>query len=274
VRSAGKVVTMPPVRRSLATLGVLACACAGCGQAISRPSAVRQPTALKGSTIKNTPSETGTPTTPQIDVSTLHAHPQAIEPTAGAVAPSAPSTSPAQAAPAEPAVVNVGPPEPGLPQPVPLSQVKRELAASGLSSQGSGATLTPDGLAIPPANAPPIIKAMIQAGNTIARLPYRYGGGHASFQDTAYDCSGSLSYVFASVGLLSTPVDSTQLMSMGDPGPGQWVTIYANPGHTFMEIAGLRFDTVALAETGSRWSSRPPDEPDLASYAVRHPVGL
>jgi hypothetical protein len=162
----------------------------------------------------------------------------------------------------------------GLPQPVPLSQVKQELAASGLSGQASRATLTPTRLAIPPANAPPIIKAMIQAGNTIAHLPYRYGGGHASFRDTAYDCSGSLSYVFASVGLLNTTVDSSQLMRMGDPGPGRWVTIYANPGHTFMELAGLRFDTVALAETGSRWSNRPPNEPDLASFAVRHPPGF
>jgi cell wall-associated NlpC family hydrolase len=232
----------------------------------------RQPAALKSSRITNKPSETGTPTTPQIDVSTLHAHPQAIEPTPGAVAQSAQATG--QAAPSEPAVVSVGPPEPGLPQPVPLSQVKQELAASGLSGRGSRGTLTPDGLAIPPANAPPIIKAMIQAANMIAHLPYRYGGGHASFQDTAYDCSGSLSYVFASVGLLTTPVDSTQLMGMGDLGPGQWVTIYADPGHTFMEIAGLRFDTVALAETGSRWSNRPPDEPNLASFAVRHPPGL
>jgi hypothetical protein len=180
----------------------------------------------------------------------------------------------AQAAPSEPAVVSVGPPEPGLPQPVPLSQVKQELAASGLSSQGSRATLTPKGLAIPPANAPPIIKAMIEAGNTIAHLPYRYGGGHATFRDTAYDCSGSLSYVFASVGLLNTTVDSTQLMNMGDPGPGRWVTIYANQGHTFMELAGLRFDTVALAQTGSRWSNRPPNEPDLGSFAVRHPPGF
>jgi cell wall-associated NlpC family hydrolase len=230
---------------------------------------MRQPTALKASA--NSPSETGTPTTPQIDISSVHAHPQAIEPTPGAAAPAQPA---AQAAPAEPAVVSVGPPEPGLPQPIPLAQVKRELAASGLSSHGSRATLTPDGLAIPPANAPPIITAMIQAGNMIAHLPYRYGGGHASFQDTAYDCSGSLSYVFASVGLLNTTVDSTQLMGMGDPGPGQWVTIYADPGHTFMEIAGLRFDTVALAETGSRWSNRPPDEPGLASFAVRHPPGF
>jgi hypothetical protein len=143
-----------------------------------------------------------------------------------------------------------------------------------MGGQASRATLTSNGLAIPPAHAPPIIKAMILAGNTIARLPYRYGGGHASFRDTAYDCSGSLSYMFASVGLLHTTVVSTQLMSMGDPGPGRWVTIYANPGHTFMEIAGLRFDTVALAETGSRWSDRPPNEPDLASFSVRHPPGF
>jgi cell wall-associated NlpC family hydrolase len=240
----------------LATLGVLACACTACGQA------------TQGSSSGNRPSGRATSTTPQLDVSSLHAHPQAIEPTPGAVAQSA------QAGPAEPTVVSVGPPEPGLPQPVPLSQVKQELAASGVSSQGSRATLTPKGLAIPPANAPPIIKAMIQAGNMIAHLPYRYGGGHATFRDTAYDCSGSLSYVFASVGLLNTTVDSGQLMRMGDPGPGRWVTIYANPGHTFMELAGLRFDTVALAETGSRWSDRPPNEPDLATFAVRHPPGF
>lgn len=236
----------------MATLGVLAVACAGCGQA----------------TQASRSNRAGTHRPPQFNVSALHAHPQAIEPVAGAVAPTA------QAGPAQPAVVSVGPPTPGLAQPISLEQVKKELAASGLTSHGSRATLTPNGLAIPPANAPPIIKAMIQAGNTIAHLPYRYGGGHASFHDTAYDCSGSLSYVFASVGLLNTTVDSGQLMRMGAAGPGQWVTIYANPGHTFMEIAGLRFDTVALAQTGSRWSNRPPNEPDLASFAVRHPPGF
>jgi len=80
--------------------------------------------------------------------------------------------------------------------------------------------------------------------------------------------------VFASAGILNTTVTSGQLMGMGDPGPGKWVTIYANPGHTFMYVAGLRFDTVALAETGSRWSNRPADEPNLATFAVRHPPGL
>jgi hypothetical protein len=222
---------------------------------------------MQASTIKNRSSATPTSTT-QLDVPNLHAHPQAIEPTAGAVA------QPQPGAPTEPAVVSVGPPDPGLPQPVPLWKVKQELAASGVSSQGRRAKLTSDRLAIPPANAPPLVKAMIQAGNTIAHLPYKYGGGHASFKDTAYDCSGSLSYVFASVGLLNTTVNSGQLMKMGEAGPGQWVTIYADPGHTFMEIAGLRFDTVALAETGSRWSNRPPDESNLASFAVRHPPGF
>lgn len=162
-----------------------------------------------------------------------------------------------------------------MPQPVSLSEVRRELAQSGLNGQATKATLAPDGLAIPPVDAPPIVKAMIEAGNQIAHLPYRYGGGHDStFQDTAYDCSGSISYVLAAAGMLSAPVDSTELMSWGDPGAGNWVTIYANAGHTFMYIAGLRFDTVALAETGDRWSTTPPSESDASSYAVRHPSGL
>lgn len=162
-----------------------------------------------------------------------------------------------------------------LPQPVPLAVVRKQLRAEvGLAAQ-TKATLAPDGLAIPPADAPPVVQAMIEAANQIAHLPYRYGGGHdASFQDTAYDCSGSISYVLAAVGLLDAPVDSGELMHWGDAGPGQWVTIYANAGHTFMYIAGLRFDTVALAQTGDRWSQTAADEPDLGSFAVRHPPGL
>jgi hypothetical protein len=78
--------------------------------------------------------------------------------------------------------------------------------------------------------------------------------------------------VFIESGLLNTTVDSSELMSMGQPGRGKWVTIFANAGHTFMYVAGLRFDTVALAETGSRWSNRPADEG--GGFAVRHPPGL
>jgi hypothetical protein len=149
-----------------------------------------------------------------------------------------------------------------------------ELAASGISANPDRATLAPGGLAIAPINAPAAVQEVIAAGNEIARLPYRWGGGHLAYEDTAYDCSGSLSFVLAAAGLLDTTVTSGQLMSWGNPGPGKWITIFAAPGHTFAYIAGLRFDTVALAETGSRWSDRRADEPDLASFAVRHPRGL
>jgi hypothetical protein len=152
--------------------------------------------------------------------------------------------------------------------------IRQELAASGLSPNPRQATLTPDGLALAPIGAPASVQAVINAGNEIAHLPYRFGGGHGTFEDSAYDCSGSLSFVFAAAGLLRTTVTSGQLMTWGDPGPGKWITVFAAPGHTFMYVAGLRFDTVALAETGSRWSNRSANEPDLRSFVVRHPPGL
>jgi hypothetical protein len=204
--------------------------------------------------------------TPTFATSAGHAHPQAVQPVAGAAAPTSYT-------PASPAQVSVGPPAGGgsLPQPRSLSQVRAELSASGLSANNDKAALTADGLAIAPLGAPAVVQQMITAGNQIAHLPYRFGGGHATYADNAYDCSGSLSFVFIESGLLNTTVDSTELMRMGEPGPGKWVTIFANPGHTFMYVAGLRFDTVALAQTGSRWSNR---SAGGASFAVRHPPGL
>jgi hypothetical protein len=198
----------------------------------------------------------------------VRAHPQAVEPVAGAGA------STQQSSPSTPAAVSVGPPSVGLAQPTSLASVRKELTASGLSANPNQATLTPYGLAIPPIDAPPAVQAIIEAGNEIAHLPYRYGGGHTTYEDTAYDCSGSISFVFAAAGLLKSTVVSGQLESWGAAGPGKWVTVFANAGHTFMYVAGLRFDTVALAETGSRWSNRPADEPDLNTFSVRHPIGL
>jgi hypothetical protein len=154
------------------------------------------------------------------------------------------------------------------------AQIRQELASSGLSATTSRAEITPSGLAVAPINAPPPVQNVIDAGNQIAHLPYRFGGGHGTFEDNAYDCSGSLSFVFAAAGLLNTTVTSGQLMTWGKPGPGKWITVFAAPGHTFMYVAGLRFDTVALAETGSRWSNRSANEPDLSSFVVRHPAGL
>ena len=110
----------------------------------------------------------------------------------------------------------------------------------------------------------------IAAGNEIATKPYRYGGGHGSFDDTGYDCSGSVSYVLHGAGLLSSPLDSSSFMSWGAAGPGKHITIYANSGHVFMTIDGRRFDT-GYGGHGNRWASgsRP-----TAGFVVRHPPGL
>src|SRR4051812_6210749 len=117
---------------------------------------------------------------------------------------------------------------------------------------------------------PAAISRAIAAANAIATKPYRYGGGHGSFNDSGYDCSGSVSYVLHAAGVLSSPLDSTSLMSYGAPGPGRYITIYANSGHAFMTINGRRFDTGYGGE-GNRWASgsRP-----TAGFVVRHPPGL
>ena len=111
----------------------------------------------------------------------------------------------------------------------------------------------------------------IAAGNRIARFPYVYGGGHRSFHDTGYDCSGSVSYVLHAMGVLSHPLDSSALMHYGAAGPGRWVTVYSNPGHAYMVINGRRFDTSAQWQGGSRWSIF---DRSSAGYVVRHPPGL
>jgi Putative peptidoglycan binding domain len=115
------------------------------------------------------------------------------------------------------------------------------------------------------------IRRVIRAANRIATMPYKYGGGHGSYRDSGYDCSGSVSYALHGGGLLRTPLDSTGFMSYGAPGRGRHITIYANPGHVFMVINGRRFDTSARHETGSRWTNT---RRSGAGYVVRHPPGL
>jgi cell wall-associated NlpC family hydrolase len=128
-----------------------------------------------------------------------------------------------------------------------------------------------DGLAVAPASAPEEVKAIIEAGNEIATKPYKYGGGHGRWNDSGYDCSGSMSYALHGADLLDTPLDSTGFMSWGERGRGEWVTTYANSGHSYMVVAGLRFDTSARRQTGNRWSDtmRSP-----RGYRIRHPEGL
>jgi hypothetical protein len=136
---------------------------------------------------------------------------------------------------------------------------------------GETATIGPDGLAIAPASAPAAVKAIIAAGNEIHDKPYKYGGGHGRWNDTGYDCSGSMSYVFHAAGMLDQALDSTGFMSWGEAGKGQWVTNYAHSGHSYMVVAGLRFDTSGRADDGSRWDT---EMRSASGYTVRHPEGL
>jgi cell wall-associated NlpC family hydrolase len=154
-----------------------------------------------------------------------------------------------------------------------LQRVQRQLAAlreRQARTARAGIRTDAAGTVQPPPGAPQAVALVIAAANAIAGLPYVYGGGHGSFQANAYDCSGSVSYALAAAGLVNSPMASGPFMSWGDPGPGQWITVYANAGHAFMVVAGWRFDTGALG-AGTRWSHsmRP-----TGGFVARHPPGL
>jgi peptidoglycan hydrolase CwlO-like protein len=143
-------------------------------------------------------------------------------------------------------------------------------AATGNASVG-GIAINTGGMVQAPPGAPAAVREVIAAGNAIATLPYIWGGGHGSFHANGYDCSGSVSYALAAAGLVSSPMTSGAFMSWGAPGPGQWITVYANPTHVWMEVAGWRFDTVSLATSGTRWSR---GGGEFAGFVARHPPGL
>lgn len=143
-------------------------------------------------------------------------------------------------------------------------------AASGNAGVG-GVAVDTAGMVQPPPGAPAAVAQVIAAGNAIATLPYVWGGGHGSFHANGYDCSGSVSYALAAAGLVSSPMVSGNFESWGDPGPGRWITVYANAGHVWMEVAGWRFDTVALSSGGTRWAQ---GGGEFSGFVVRHPPGL
>jgi cell wall-associated NlpC family hydrolase len=149
--------------------------------------------------------------------------------------------------------------------------VRGKNPARGGSNAIDKAIALGNGVALPPLEAPEAVKKMIEAGNGIARTPYKWGGGHGKWQDTGYDCSGSVSFVLAAAGLLSGPLASGPLMSWGEPGKGKWVTIWTNQGHVFLEVAGVRFDTSAQRITGSRWIN---EMRSTDGFVARHPAGL
>jgi hypothetical protein len=131
------------------------------------------------------------------------------------------------------------------------------------------------GVAAAPMSAPAIVQQIVWSGDAIIGLPYIWGGGHASFLSPGYDCSGTVSFALHGGALLKTPEDSSEFMHWGSHGIGRWVTIFSNPGHAYMTVAGLRLDTSAADDPtnqqGPRWR---PLRPGNGGYAVRHPLGL
>ncbi len=161
------------------------------------------------------------------------------------------------------------------------SRVLRQVVATALVGGAvSKATINSDGTATAPSGAPPAVQAMIAAANQIIDKPYIYAGGHGKWNDNGYDCSGAVSFALHGAGMLSSPEDSTELESYGAPGPGKWVTIYADSSHTWIVIAGIAFDTAHYGSTtpsgtGPRWLSDPTGNlADGGNYVVRHPAAL
>jgi peptidoglycan hydrolase CwlO-like protein len=159
-----------------------------------------------------------------------------------------------------------------------LSAISEQLASSGAPAPaGTPAPLTPgesaeyisESQASVPTAAPPAVQGAIEAANSIATTPYIWGGGHGSFESSGYDCSGAVSFALHGGGFLESPLDSTGLSTWGEPGPGRWITVYANAGHAWAIIAGLAFDTVG--GPGPRWHSSPVDSTE--GFIARHPAG-
>ena len=160
-----------------------------------------------------------------------------------------------------------------------LASISEQVAAEGGDqttglmpaplNPGQEAQVLSESEASAPASAPQAVQEVISAGNAIATTPYIWGGGHGSFESSGYDCSGAVSYALHGGGFLESPLDSTGLETWGEPGPGQWITVYANSGHAWMVVAGIAFDTVG--GPGPRWHNPWVDSPE--GFVVRHPAG-
>ncbi len=146
-----------------------------------------------------------------------------------------------------------------------------QLDISHIPAPAGRATIDSSGDAIPPSNAPLAVRAAIEAANQIDDLPYIWGGGHGSFTSSGYDCSGAVSFALHGGGLLSSPLDSTGFEVWGEPGAGNWITVFANSGHAWAMIAGLRWDTAGNGSDGPRWSTELNE--NTADFVARHPSG-
>jgi hypothetical protein len=154
------------------------------------------------------------------------------------------------------------------------SMIADTFPASGPVVSGKVARLH-RGQAAAPKKAPASVKRAIWAANQLRSKPYRYGGGHKSFEDRGYDCSGTVSYALGAAGLIGSPMSSTEFRSYGQRGRGKWITVYAREGHTFAVIAGLRLDTTPWDNSSNRWAPRWQTTDRLPrGFEARHPVGL
>jgi hypothetical protein len=169
-----------------------------------------------------------------------------------------------------------------------LAAVLACLVPTAAAANSGGAAYMPppkkatvkNGKAIAPSNAPAKVKAIIKAANKIVTKPYHYGGGHGTWNDSGYDCSGSVSYALHGAGLLESSMDSSGFMHWAKGGSGKWVTVYANSGHAFMMVAGLRFDTGYRDKWGAEHGAKPGSGPrwgkkrSTSGFTSRHPSGL
>jgi cell wall-associated NlpC family hydrolase len=153
-----------------------------------------------------------------------------------------------------------------------MQAVERAARKQTFTAVPGGQSIGGNGTVAPPPGIPAVIARVIAGANAIADFPYVFGGGHASFVDNAYDCSGSVSYALAAGGLLSAPETSGSLESWGAPGPGKWITVYANAGHTYMYVDGMLYDTAGRSGVyASRWQVGATDN---SGYVARHWPGL
>ncbi|HEX3910882.1 MAG TPA: hypothetical protein VHW67_09300 [Solirubrobacteraceae bacterium] len=146
------------------------------------------------------------------------------------------------------------------------AQQQRLTPVAGGNSVGGNGTIP-----IPP-TVPEAVQRVIAGANAITDFPYVFGGGHGSFVDNAYDCSGSVSYALAAGGLLSAPETSGELESWGAPGPGRYITIEAAAGHVYMYVNGVMYNTAGRSGVyASRWQVKGVDN---SGYVTRHWPGL
>lgn len=167
------------------------------------------------------------------------------------------------------------PDEPWLPEPDPAPELPPIIRDAPPTVSGKKAQLRRNGKAAIPRGAPKRIRAIIAAANKIVGKPYKWGGGHAKVADRGYDCSGAVSFALIRTGLLRSPLTSGSFTRWGTRGRGRWVTIYAKRSHVYMEVAGLRFDTSAVADAGGRKGARwRPAIGRRKGFKVRRPAGM